>query len=88
MYCFCCNQNYAGILTSLCPPCHKIRHLQSVYGVNRVLEVLQNVLVRDESKQKLKIDTELKTEKSKIESKIITRSRVEKLDRADLMKGC
>tara|TARA_R110000824_G_scaffold170888_1_gene348354 strand:+ start:513 stop:758 length:246 start_codon:yes stop_codon:yes gene_type:complete len=77
MYCYCCNQNYAGLFSSLCDPCHKIRHLQSVYGVDRVLEVLQNVLVRDHSKQTLKIDAELKKEKVEIEKKIaciVTRS--------------
>ena len=51
MYCFCCNQNYAGLMTALCPQCHRIRHLQSVYGVDRVLEVLDNVLVRPTDKQ-------------------------------------
>ena len=77
MYCFLCTENYAGIFTALCESCHKIRHLQSVYGVDRVLEVLQNVLVRDNSKQTLKIDAELKKEKDEIEKKIaciVTRS--------------
>tara|TARA_R110000824_G_scaffold105727_1_gene250149 strand:- start:1163 stop:1321 length:159 start_codon:yes stop_codon:yes gene_type:complete len=48
-----------------------------VYGVDRVLEVLQNVLVRDNTKQTLKIDAELKKEKDEIEKKIagiVTRS--------------
>jgi precorrin-6B methylase 1 len=74
MYCYCCNQNYAGVFTSLCPSCHRIRHLQSVYGVDRVLEVLENVLVRDKTKQKYKEDTEIKKEKEKIENTIKTRS--------------
>lgn len=76
MYCYCCNQNYAGVFNALCTPCHRIRHLQSVYGVDRVLEVLENVLVRDETKQKYKEDTEIKKEKEKIENTIKTRSQV------------
>ena len=78
MYCFCCNQNYAGLMTALCPQCHRIRHLQSVYGVDRVLEVLDNVLVRPTDKQNLKIDGEIKNEKSKIEETIKTRSQSKK----------
>ncbi len=74
MYCYCCNQNYAGVFTALCPSCHRIRHLQSVYGVDRVLEVLENVLIRDKTKQKYKEDTEIKKEKEKIENTIKTRS--------------
>lgn len=74
MYCYCCTTQYAGVLTALCEDCHKIRHLQSVYGVPRVLEVLEQVLVRDESKQKHKIDSELKREKEKLETNIKTRS--------------
>lgn len=78
MYCYCCNQNYAGVFTALCPSCHRIRHLQSVYGVERVLEVLENVLVRPEDKQKLKEDVEIKKEKSKIETTIQTRQQLKK----------
>ena len=78
MYCYCCNQNYAGVFTSLCPSCHRIRHLQSEYGVERVLQVLENVLVRPEDKQKLKEDVEIKKEKDKIETTIQTRSHQKK----------
>ena len=78
MYCFCCNQNYAGLMTALCPQCHRIRHLQSVYGVDRVLEVLDSVLVRSNQKQELKIDDEIKNEKEKVEDTIKTRSKTKK----------
>ncbi len=78
MYCFCCNQNYAGLMTALCPQCHRIRHLQSVYGVDRVLEVLDSVLVRTNDKQELKIDSEIKNEKEKVEDTIKTRSKSKK----------
>jgi len=73
---------------SLCEECRKIKHMMTCYTPERVIEVLDRVLMRTPSKQELKIDVELKTEKVQIEKKIITRSRVEKLDRADLMKGC
>jgi hypothetical protein len=78
MWCYCCNQNYAGVFTALCPDCHKIRHLQSVYGVERVRQVLENVLVRDEEKQKYKEDAEIKKEKERIENTIKTRSQSKK----------
>ena len=74
MYCYCCTTQYAGVFTALCEDCHKIRHLQSVYGVPRVLEVLEQVLVRPDDKQKHKIDGELKREKEKLETNIKTRS--------------
>ena len=54
MYCYLCTEKYAGLFTALCPSCHKIRHLQSVYGADRVLEVLQRVLVRPVEKQQIK----------------------------------
>jgi hypothetical protein len=84
MYCYCCNQNYAGVFTTLCPACHRIRHLQSVYGVDRVLQVLENVLVRPEDKQSLKEDAEIKKEKEKIESTIQTRSHQKKEKKKDM----
>jgi hypothetical protein len=49
-----------------------------VYGVDRVLQVLENVLVRPEDKQKLKEDVEIKKEKDKIETTIQTRSHQKK----------
>jgi hypothetical protein len=45
-----------------------------VYGVPRVLEVLEQVLVRPDDKQKHKIDGELKRENEKLESNIKNRS--------------
>jgi hypothetical protein len=74
MYCYLCTENYAGIFTALCENCHKIRHIQSVYGADRVLEVLQRVLVRASDKQHIKENDELKIEKEKLEQTIVTRS--------------
>ena len=74
MYCNLCNDSYVGIFGGLCVECDKIRNLQAVYGSTRVLEVLETVLVRDEKKQQLKIQNELKTEAHKLDTAIKTRA--------------
>ncbi len=47
----------------------------TVYSPDRVCDVLDKVLMRTEEKQDLKINHEIKEEKTKIEEKIITRSK-------------
>ena len=69
-----CSETYVGLWGGLCENCDKIRNLQSVYGSTRVLEVLETVLVRDEKKQQLKIQNELKTEAHKLDTAIKTRA--------------
>lgn len=52
-----------------CPKCRQIKHLLNLYG-DRVYEVLNCVLVRNEKAIAKKTELELKTEKTKLESKI------------------
>ena len=44
-----------------CKSCRKIKHFLNLYG-DRVYEVLDNVLSRQEDKQNNKIEAEIKTE--------------------------
>jgi hypothetical protein len=59
--------------THVCEKCRRIKHLINLYG-DRVFEVLEAVLVRNEDKQELKIQQEIKKEKEQIDNKINTRS--------------
>ena len=61
------------VTTHVCEKCRRVKHLINLYG-DRVFEVLEAVLVRNEQKQELKIQQEIKKEKEQIEDKINTRS--------------
>ena len=52
-----------------CDKCRQIKHLISLYG-DRVYDVLNSVLVRNELAISKKTGTELKNEKSKLEKQI------------------
>jgi len=47
---------------NLCSDCRVIRHITTLNGKKRVLEVLENVFQRSEGKQDNKIQVELKSE--------------------------
>ena len=47
---------------NLCSDCRVIRHITTLNGKKRVLEVLENVFQRSEDKQDNKIQVELKNE--------------------------
>lgn len=49
-------------LYTLCSDCRVIRHITTLNGKKRVLEVLENVFQRSEDKQDNKMDEELKSE--------------------------
>ena len=49
-------------LYTLCADCRVIRHITTLNGKKRVLEVLNNVFQRCEEKQDNKMDLELKSE--------------------------
>lgn len=59
--CSLCEEEYV-IIHSLCQSCRTIKHLMTVYTRERVYEILNNVLKRDESKQNNKIVLEKKSE--------------------------
>lgn len=52
-----------------CDKCRQIKHLLNLYG-DRVYDVLNCVLVRNEKAINKKTEAELKTEKNKLENKI------------------
>tara|TARA_R100000654_G_scaffold17323_1_gene36315 strand:+ start:125 stop:337 length:213 start_codon:yes stop_codon:yes gene_type:complete len=47
---------------NLCSDCRVIRHITTLNGKKRVLEVLENIFQRSEDKQDNKIQIELKNE--------------------------
>ena len=49
-------------LYTLCSDCRVIRHITTLNGKKRVLEVLENVFQRSEEKQDNKMNEELKSE--------------------------
>ena len=59
--CSLCEEEYC-IIYSLCESCRTIKHLMTVYTRERVYEILNNVLKRDESKQNNKIVLEKQNE--------------------------
>jgi retron-type reverse transcriptase len=42
--CPCCRENIV-ITRRLCDRCDKIRHLASIYGMDKIIEILEKVLV-------------------------------------------
>jgi hypothetical protein len=39
-----CRQNYV-IFNKLCNRCEKIRHLSSIYGMDKLIEILEKILI-------------------------------------------
>ena len=66
---FCCAICEEYTLYTLCSDCRVIRHITTLNGKKRVLEVLNNVFQRSEEKQDNKMNEELKSE---IENKKIS----------------
>tara|TARA_R110000772_G_C13077953_1_gene417140 strand:+ start:296 stop:517 length:222 start_codon:yes stop_codon:yes gene_type:complete len=56
--------------TYICENCRRIKHLMNLYSTERIVEILDKVLLRTVDKQDLKIKEELKIEKYKIETKL------------------
>lgn len=77
--CYLCSENDRGTWCYYCDKCNKIKRMISLYGLERVYEILECVLIRNQEQQNYKIKNELEKEKKsadeKLEaSKIITRS--------------
>ena len=54
---------------SICSECRKLRHYMSIYSRERILEILENVLIRSQDKQDIKIKDELEKEENNIKNK-------------------
>lgn len=47
---------------SWCPKCHKLQRIIALFSIDKVMGVLENVLIVDDYTQEQKIKEELKTE--------------------------
>lgn len=79
MPCYMCQENDKGYFDYYCEKCSKIKRMISLYGIHRVYDILDSVLVRTPTQQAYKIEIELEKEqgiaKEKVEAiKVITRS--------------
>ena len=55
MTCYLCLENDKGYFDYYCEKCNKIKRMISLYGLERVYEILECVLVRTQSQQNYKI---------------------------------
>ena len=87
-YCKLCETEYV-FTTHVCPDCRKIKNLMNIYGKVQVIQVLENVLVRNTAgilnketdllkKGLVKTKEEEEIKKELIEDKIETRSKSKK----------
>lgn len=68
-YCSMCEEEVV-IIKSVCESCRQIKHLMSVYGRDRIYEVLNNIFKRDENKQNNKIIVEKQNEVKTLQDSI------------------
>ena len=59
---FCLTESTETYFGSWCARCHKLQRLISLFGGEKVMSILENVLIVDADTQKEKIKTELKGE--------------------------
>lgn len=64
--CKLCEKEYV-YTTYICSSCRRIKHCMNLYGSKRVVEILENVLIRNKDQQKYKIKSELTKEKNSID---------------------
>ena len=58
IYCVLCKTEYV-FTTYLCQKCQRVKHLMNIYSSDRVMEVLDSVLVRTSDQQNYKVKTEV-----------------------------
>ena len=59
---FCLTESTESYFGSWCARCHRLQRLISLFGGDKVMSILENVLIVDKDTQKEKIKTELKGE--------------------------
>jgi hypothetical protein len=59
---FCLTESTESYFGSWCARCHKLQRLISLFGGEKVMSILENVLIVDADTQKEKIKDELKGE--------------------------
>ena len=59
---FCLTESTESYFCSWCPRCHKLQRLISLFGGDKIMSILENVLIVNDEVQKQKIKEELKGE--------------------------
>tara|TARA_R110002126_G_scaffold180157_1_gene329009 strand:+ start:195 stop:437 length:243 start_codon:yes stop_codon:yes gene_type:complete len=59
---FCLTESTESYFGSWCARCHRLQRLISLFGGDKVMSILENVLIVDKDTQKEKIKEELKGE--------------------------
>ena len=83
MKCYLCETETAtGFFAYYCKNCNQIKRLISLYGLDRVFAILNNVLVRSETQQSYKLKNELINE-----AKLLTTKKIEGLVEAKILRS-
>ena len=83
MKCYLCDTETAtGFFAYYCKNCNQIKRLISLYGLDRVFNILNNVLVRSETQQSYKLKTELMNE-----AKLLSTKKIEGLVEAKILRS-
>lgn len=71
--CVLCEKEWSGLTTHLCPKCRRIKHLINLYD-EKVYNVLENVLVRNDQGIENKENQALKEVKEEVENTMCLRN--------------
>jgi len=69
--CYLCGSLNVGYFTYYCPKCAKVKRVISLYGIDRVFDIIDNVLVRTRHQQNHKIHIELDKEEIQVKSRTL-----------------
>ena len=75
---FCLTESTESWLGSWCERCHKLQRLISLFGGDKIMSILENVLIVDADTQQQKIKDELKSELTTREYNLRKRKEEEK----------
>tara|TARA_R110002153_G_scaffold138885_3_gene289495 strand:- start:4139 stop:4393 length:255 start_codon:yes stop_codon:yes gene_type:complete len=75
---FCLNNTVDTWFGSWCEKCHKLQRIINLFTIDKVMTVLENVLIVDEETQEHKLKEELKTELTTREYQLRERKKKQK----------
>ena len=58
---FCLNESCDSWYSNYCKKCHKLQRVIHLFTIDKVMNIIENVLIVDEETQKEKVKDELKT---------------------------
>lgn len=58
---FCLNESCDSWYSNYCKHCHKLQRVIHLFTIDKVMNIIENVLIVDEETQKEKVKDELKT---------------------------